>query len=144
MAFDIIFTKLDSENKIITNRFPMKSKAVTIHNKSEIKKQLRRANEQLKRRIDRFTNGGSGWTIEEIQRHYLDITRHRPLAARSYIPLPDWIQNRNATINIKNTDDKCFIYCLARVLDPNPEKKNFERVSKHLKKVCIDLNLLDI
>ena len=33
------------------------------------------------------------------------------------------------------------MYCLGRALDPNPEKKNLERVSKHLNKVCVDLGL---
>ena len=48
----------------------------------------------------------------------------RSLVAKSYIPLPSEIQNGKATINIQNKDDKCFIYCLGRALDPIPEKKN--------------------
>ena len=34
--------------------------------------------------------------------------------------------------NIQNSDDKCFIYCLGRALDPLPEKKHLDRVSKHI------------
>ena len=63
------------------------------------------------------------------------------LAARSYIKLPNEIQNKKATINIQNSDDKCFIYCLGHALDPTPEKKNLERVSTHLKNVCESLGL---
>ena len=37
---------------------------------------------------------------------------------------------------MKNDDDRCFIYCLGRALDPNPEKNNLDRVSTHLKNVC--------
>jgi len=33
------------------------------------------------------------------------------------------------------------MYCLGRVLDPDPEKKHLERVSKHLKNVCSNLGL---
>jgi len=55
--------------------------------------------------------------------------------------LPDKIQNKKATINIKNNDSKCLIYFLARALDPTPEKKNLEGVSKHLKHVIIKLEL---
>ena len=40
---------------------------------------------------------------------------------------------------IKNEDDKCFIYCLGRALDPSPEKAHLENVSKHLKNVCESL-----
>ena len=66
------------------------------------------------------------------------------LAARSYIKLPAEIQNRLATINIQNADDKCFIYCLGRALDPNPEPSKLERVSLHLKNVCETLGLSNI
>ena len=67
-----------------------------------------------------------------------------PFAAKSYIKLPPIIQNKKATINIKNKDDKCFMYCLGIALDPNPEKNHLEKVSKHLKNVCIDLGLNSI
>ena len=43
---------------------------------------------------------------------------------------------QESNINIKNDDDKCFIYCLGRRFDPNPETEHLERVSKHLKEVC--------
>jgi hypothetical protein len=39
------------------------------------------------------------------------INKVKPLNASSYIPLPDWIANKGAIINIKNKDDNnCFIY----------------------------------
>ena len=76
--------------------------------------------------------------------HELHVNSYDPLAARSYIPLPSEIQNKKATINIKNEDDKCFIYCLGRALDPCPEKAHLENVSKHLKTVCESLGLNDI
>ena len=31
--------------------------------------------------------------------------------ANAYIPLPDRIKNIKSCINIKTTDDKCFLYC---------------------------------
>ena len=141
IGMDILFSKTNSDGNIVTNKISLKSNASTINNDNEINKGVNSANEQLFRRIDRFTNNGSGWTVEEINRHYLDIVDHSPLAGNSYIALPSWIQNKKATINIKNKDNKCFIYCLARVLDPNPEIKNLERVSNHLLSVCEQLKL---
>ena len=144
IGMDIIFTKPNSDGNIVINKISLKSKACTINNKNEINKGIRSANEQLFSRIDRFTNNGSGWVIDEIRRHYLHIIEHSPLVARSYVKLPSWIQNKKATINIKNTDNKCFIYCLARALDPNPQKRDLERVSSHLVRVCEQLNLNNI
>ena len=61
------------------------------------------------------------------------------MRARGFIALPASINNKKATINIKNKDNKCFIYCLGRRFDPKPEEVHLERVSKHLKKVCTEL-----
>ena len=108
---------------LLLNTTHLHAKAITINNKDEIKEAVNKQNSSILAKIDRFTNGGSGWTINEIQRHYITILNNRPLAAKSYIPLPQWIQNKKATINIKNKDDKCFIYCLARCLDLHPEKR---------------------
>ena len=30
----------------------------------------------------------------------------------SYIDFPKWLKNKNATINLKNNDDKCFQYAI--------------------------------
>ena len=35
-----------------------------------------------------------------------------------YIPLPDWIMRKKAIINIRNTDEKCFLWCVLRYLHP--------------------------
>ena len=36
----------------------------------------------------------------------------------SYIPLPDWILNKKAIVNIENKDEKCFLWCVLRYLYP--------------------------
>ena len=98
----------------------------------------------IEKRIDRFTMEGSGWAVIGVSNHELHVSKYDLLAARSYIPLPAEIQNKKATINIQNIDNKCFIYCLGRALDPTPENNHLERVSKHLKDVCETLGLNNI
>ena len=123
-----------------TGIFNFIEEAITITRASETDDVLNTVKEKILRRIDRFTNGASGWAVNRITRHYVNINKNKPLRGSSYIPLPDKINNKQATINVQNkNDDKCFIYCLARRFDPNPEKNHLERVSKHLKKVCSDL-----
>src|SRR5271156_2584521 len=92
--------------------------------------------DNIQERVDAYVHEGSGWTLEEITRHFMRVHKYTPLAAKSYIKLPDEITNRKATINIQNANDKCFKCCLGRALDPNPEKHHLERVNKHLKDVC--------
>ena len=49
----------------------------------------------------------------------------------SYTDSPEWIKNKNVTINPKNKkDDKCFQYAIAAVLNYQNIKNNPERISK--------------
>ena len=78
--------------------------------------------------------------MNRILNHSINIYEYKPIKAHGYIKLPDWINNKKATINIQNKDDKCFVYCLARRFDKNPEKHHLERISKHILDVCSKLN----
>ena len=49
--------------------------------------------------------------------------------AGSYIDSPEWIKKKNATINQKNTNDKCFQYAATVALNYEEIKWNPERVS---------------
>ena len=40
------------------------------------------------------------------------------IGGSSYTSLPKYIQSKNATVNIKNKDDKTFLYCLSYVRKP--------------------------
>ena len=55
----------------------------------------------------------------------------------SYIPLPEWIKNKKAIVNIKNKDDKCFLWCILRYL--YPKERDEERI-KDLEKYEFSLN----
>ena len=71
----------------------------------------------------------------------MNVNRYSPLTVSGYIKLPANIENEKATINIKNDENKCFLYSLCRALDLNPKKNTLDRVSNHLKQVCINLGL---
>ena len=49
---------------------------------------------------------------------------------RSYIDSPKWLKNKNATINPKNNDDKCFQYALTIALNYEQIKKNIKEYQK--------------
>ena len=140
-TLEIKFEKLGSEGKMIEKSFTFTSRPQVIMKKDDTKSALQNMRSEIEDRIDRFTMEGSGWAVIGVLNHDLHVNKYDPLAARSYIPLPSEIQNRLATINIQNADDKCFIYCLGRALDPNPEPSKLERVSSHLKNVCETLGL---
>ena len=46
-----------------------------------------------------------------------------------YIKSPEWLENKRATINPKNNDDKCFRYGLTVALDYDKIENHPERIS---------------
>ena len=46
-----------------------------------------------------------------------------------YIKSPEWLENKRATINPKNNDDKCFRYGLTVALDYEKIENHPERIS---------------
>ena len=78
-------------------------------------------------RIDCWINEGSGWIIESIESQYINISSYRPLLGSSYIELPIELRNpRKGLIDIKNKDQKCFLWCHVRHINPlkeHPGKK---------------------
>ena len=82
---------------------------------------------------------GSGWRFEKVEKLVLHTTRWEPVNAGSYIELPQELKNRKAIINMKNQDDKCFMWCVLRAL--NPKNKNTERIDNDLKNKVDTLNM---
>ena len=82
---------------------------------------------------------GSGWVFMEVIRLILKIDKWDPLKASSYIDLPPELKNKKALINMKNTDNKCFLWCVLRAL--NPKKEHPERIDGDLKSKENTLNM---
>ena len=82
---------------------------------------------------------GSGWVYVELENLTLCIDKWDPLKASSYIDLPPELKNKKALINMKNTDNKCFLWCVLRAL--NPKKEHPERIDGDLKSKENTLNM---
>ena len=68
-----------------------------------------------------------GWTIERIEKHFINFVKYQPLKGSSYVKLPIDFQNSlKGLINIQNKDNECFRWCHIRYL--NPQKKNPQRI----------------
>ena len=79
--------------------------------------------------IEAFTQLGSGWVVEFIKQMDLQLVRNEAFNGKSYIPLPDWVANKKCCINVKNTDNKCFMWSMLSAL--HPAGKDADRVSKY-------------
>ena len=66
---------------------------------------LERSFQEILYMIGVWINEGSGWIVESVEPHYINISTYRPLSGSSYISLPVELQNpRKGLLNIKNKD----------------------------------------
>ena len=82
---------------------------------------------------------GSGWRLHSIIRLELHVVNYNPLRGETWIALPKSLANKNAITNPKNKDNKCFLWCVLRAL--NPTKDNPGRIDKKLKEKENTLNM---
>ena len=100
---------------------------------------LEHAFQEILYRIDAWINKGSGWIIESIESQYINISTYRPLVGSSYIDLPIELKHpKEGLINIKSNDQKCFLWCHVRHI--NPLKEHSERITKTDKEIACNLN----
>ena len=91
----------------------------------------------IENKIQSYVQEGSAWQFKEVVQLEIHTTEHNPTKGSSYIDLPKWIKHKKAIINIKNKDDKCFLWCILRYL--HPKEKNEETIGD-LKKYEFSLN----
>ena len=118
-------------------------KAKTITKANDIEPKLSMSRQEILNTIDKWVSEGSGWVIDRIDGHYINVTTYKPLKGSSYIELPIELQNpAKGLINIKNKDDECIRWCHIRHL--NPQKTNPQRIKRVDKQFIEGLNYTNI
>ena len=95
--------------------------------------------ERIANLINRNSDGVSDWPFYKVIKLELHTVSYRPLIGNTWIPLPKELVNKKAIINMKSKDNKCFLWCVLRKL--NPKKHNEERVDKELMEKENTLNM---
>ena len=114
--------KLDREIEFPPVYFNSTTKTVINH-----KFCLENAFQEILYTIDAWINEGSGWIVESIKSQYINISTYRPLSGSYYMNLPVELRSpKKGIINIKNKDQKCFLWCHVRHI--NPSKEHPERI----------------
>ena len=114
-------------------------KAKTITKANDIEPELSMSRQEILNTIDKWVSEGSGWVIDQIDSHYINVTLYKPLNGSSYVKLPSELQNSGkGLINIKNDDDECFRWCHIRFL--NPQRANLQRINRVDKQMINELN----
>ena len=91
------------------------------------------SNAEITNKIDVGISEGSGWTIERIEKHYINFAKYKPLKGSSCVELPKELQNcKKGLINIQNQDNECFRWCHIRHLNPQRVKKTDKEFASKL------------
>ena len=111
---DTIDSKTGKRLSIYKTAF-FNGKAKTITKPDDIEHELSMSRQEILNVIDKWVSEGSGWVIDRIDSHYINVTAYTPLHGSSYIELPTELRNpKKGLINIKNKDDECFRWCHIR------------------------------
>ena len=124
----VTFTKM-SNGEIVYKTAYFNSPVQTIINDTQIDESVKVSKQDILNKIAVWISEGSGWTVESVENHHLNIVKYEPIKGSSYIKLPHELRNSSQSlINIKNSDNECFRWCHIRHL--NPQDKNPQRTKK--------------
>ena len=138
-----IIEKSKGKSKIIyeQNNAYFHSKTKINVDKTKVKDILINIIKEILATLAIYQENGSGWYFKEVNSLEIHIVDYKPMKGKTYIPLPAFVKNKNAIINIKNEDDKCFLWSILRYL--HPKEVHGERISD-LKKYVNELNFKEI
>ena len=140
-TLQVKFVKYSNDKKISKNSY-FNSTTDLIINETDIKLSLQASQQQILNKIAQWISEGSGWTIQSIENHYINIVNYQPFKGSSYINLPQELKNNKSLINLQNKDNECFRWCHIRHL--NPQEKDPHRIKKMDKAYIDKLNYTGI
>ena len=86
--------------------------------------------QEILHKISKQINEGSGWIVELSECQYINISAYRPLSGGSYVKLPVELRSsKKGLINMKNDNQRCFLWCHVRHI--NPVKIHPERITEN-------------
>ena len=87
---------------------------------------------QLLNFIEVYEHNGSGWVFSNFASLQLTLWHLDPLCAGAFVPLPQWIQEKKALINVTGTGDDCFKSAVLAGIHPvGKQEKKADRMIKY-------------
>ena len=110
----------ENDDKTKFNTLYLKSKEETVINEKDIDFVFESVYTAIISNKQKSLGKGSGWIIDSVIDHNINISKCNPLASSNYTRLPQKLDHpRKGLINIQNiNDEQCFKWCLVRYLDP--------------------------
>ena len=108
-------------------------KTRTILSPMEFEKLYNDTKEKIWNNFDCWMKNGSGYRIERVENIQLTIAKYNPIFGTSYLKTPKSIIGKHAVINIRNSDDLCFLWAVLSALKNTDVKNNQSDVRSYKK-----------
>ena len=92
--------------------------------------EIKSFNYRIKERNANFIRDKSKLVLAEILKLYLKMATYEPLRGSSWKPLPKFIKNKKAVINIKNEDNIFFGYAMLYFLERPQKGRNYRNYGR--------------
>ena len=77
--------------------------------------------------LEKYIHESSGWILERVILLNIHTIRYKPLGGSSFIDLPTTLKQSGAILNIKNNDNRCFLWAmLAGLYGPTDRPEEVE------------------
>ena len=126
-----VFATLKSKKTNEDVRQVIKSRRYNITNEGEIPNVLSQMASDVEHQAEVMEVSESGLVITQIDKIKFNYDKYNPTRGGKFIPLPKWVSNKKACINIKNQDELCFKYSVQCGICKVYEKDHPERVSHY-------------
>ncbi|CAB4039210.1 Gastrula zinc finger, partial [Paramuricea clavata] len=120
ISVKVRFIKPKPDGEDLSTEPHFRSLCMKTVNQHELDNQLDEAKQKITQSLVLFQKEGSGWVLDKILHLDLSIAQYTPVRGSSYIPLPNKLKTKKAIINIRNSDNKCFMWSILAALHPIP------------------------
>ena len=131
VSVQVKFIKPKADGTDITSEPHFRSLCMTTVNSQELETQLGEANQKILDAFASYQREGSGWLLSAVLHLDLNVAQYTPIKGSSYLPLPTQLKDKKAIINIKNSDNKCFLWSVIAALHPVHWKNHPYRVTHY-------------
>ena len=138
---ECLMEKKDLKTQNIVTSTPAFISKIEINLPGDEEEIFHRMVERILELISNYQNMGSNWVFIQINNLEIHFANWKPIKGSSYVKLPKKFKNKKPIINIKNDDNECFKWSVARAL---LEEKNPQRISNALREKAKTLNWEDI
>jgi hypothetical protein len=112
----------DGEDSLFTRPYFRSRAYIALSLDDTIEHDLNEAMQKMYASLEKYMREGSGWYMKRVLKLEIHTVIYKPLSGSMYMSLPKSLTLSNSLLNIQNSDDRCFLYCLLASLHPKEKE----------------------